>query len=224
MIEIQDLHFHRMEGQQQRSIIQGLHLSLGPGEQLALLGDSGAGKTTLLHIMAGMLPAQRGKVVVNHTVLQHCNKSELAQYRRAIGLIFQDYQLLEALNVGDNVLFQWRLQAPAISKAAMKIALQAMAEKLGIAHRLKAYPHQLSGGEQQRVAIARALIHTPKVVFADEPTGNLDQQRSLEVMALLTDLCRQQNINLVMVTHSRQLAQYFPLIKQMKHGQLQCVN
>lgn len=224
MINIQDLHFDRMEGQQHRAIIKGLNLSLSAGEQLALLGDSGAGKTTLLHIMAGMLPVERGKVEINQTALQHCTQTELALYRRSTGLIFQHYQLLEALNVADNILFQWRLQAPTLPHTAMATQLHTLTEQLGITRRLKAYPHQLSGGEQQRVAIARALIHSPKVVFADEPTGNLDQQRSLEVVKLLTDLCTEQRINLVMVTHSHQLAQHFARIKEMKDGQLQCLN
>lgn len=224
MIKIRGLHFDRMEGQQQRAIIKGVNLSLEAGEQLALLGDSGAGKTTLLHVMAGMLTVDRGIVEVNNTQLQHCTQTELALYRRSIGLIFQHYQLLEALSVADNILFQWRLQATAVSHSEMKTKLHALTEQLGIAHRLTAHPHQLSGGEQQRVAIARALIHHPKVVFADEPTGNLDQQRSVEVVKLLTELCTQQQINLVMVTHSQQLAQHFPLIKEMKDGQLQCLN
>jgi len=222
MISIQDLHFDRMEGQQHRTIIQGLNLTLHAGDQLALLGDSGAGKTTLLHIMAGMLPVERGKVEVNRTELQHCSPTDLALYRRSIGLIFQHYQLLEALNVSDNILFQWRLQAPELRHADMQNQLHALAEQLGIAGKLNAYPHQLSGGEQQRVAIARALIHSPKVVFADEPTGNLDHHRSVEVVKLLTDLCTEQHINLVMVTHSQHLAQHFPMIKEMKDGQLQC--
>lgn len=224
MIEIQDLHFHRQEGQAHRTIIKNLNLSLQKGDQLALLGDSGAGKTTLLHIMAGMLQTSQGKVHINDIALHQCSKAELALYRRAVGLIFQHYQLLEALNISDNILFQWRLQSPKVSHSHMHNKLHSLAQILGIEHKLKAYPHQLSGGEQQRVAIARALIHDPKVIFADEPTGNLDQQRSIEVVELLTSLCQEQQINLVMVTHSQQLAQHFALIKQMKDGQLQCVN
>lgn len=224
MIEIQDLYFHRQEGQQSRNVIQALNLSLNKGDQLALLGDSGAGKTTLLHIMAGMLSASKGRVQINNIALHHCTKAELALYRRTVGLIFQHYQLLEALNVGDNILFQWRLQAPDVSPSHMQEQLLSLAGTLGIEHKLRSYPHQLSGGEQQRVAIARALIHAPKVVFADEPTGNLDQQRSIEVVELLTNLCKKHEINLVMVTHSHQLAQRFSSIKQMKDGQLQCLN
>ena len=220
VIELQHVYFSRLEGQHTRTILRDLNLSLKAGEQLALLGDSGAGKTTLLHIMAGMLVAERGVVNVNGTALHQCSGRELALYRRTIGLVFQHYQLLEALTVADNILFQWRLQAPSLSSAQMGEHLHALTDALGIGHKLASYPQQLSGGEQQRVAIARALIHQPQVVFADEPTGNLDQRRSAEVVTLLTELCREQNINLVMVTHSHQLAQQFGLIKHLQDGQL----
>ena len=146
----------------------------------------------------------------------------------SIGLIFQQHQLLAPLTVADNILFQYRLnEGKKNSKQAAKSvqqekqALQILAERLGIAHKLHVLPHQLSGGEQQRVGIARALIHQPQLILADEPTGNLDQERSIEVVKLMTALCKELNINLIMVTHSQQLAHYFERVLYLKAGCLE---
>jgi ABC-type lipoprotein export system ATPase subunit len=137
-------------------------------------------------------------------------------YRRTIGIIFQNYQLLPSLNIEDNILFQFRLN----QQKNEEQALENITKELGIHHKLKAYPHQLSGGEQQRAAIARALIHNPIMVLADEPTGNLDQKRSLDVVHMIRELCRDRKVNFIMVTHSEHLAQKLQYVKELRHGQL----
>lgn len=214
MIEVKDLCFSRNDGDTRVTILNQLSLSLPAAQHLALLGDSGSGKTTLLHILAGLLQADTGSVYVNNLKLSSLSDQELALYRRKIGLIFQHYQLLDCLTVKQNILFQHQLNFP--KQAASEF--EQLVEELGLHNKLNALPHQLSGGEQQRVGIARALLNKPAVIFADEPTGNLDQQRSHQVVKLLTDLCHQRKINLVMVTHNHQLTDYFDQVKVLRDG------
>ncbi len=214
MIEVKDLCFSRTDGDTRVKILNQLNLALPAAQHLALLGDSGSGKTTLLHILAGLLQADSGSVDVNNLKLSSLSDHELALYRRKIGLIFQHYQLLDCLTVKQNILFQHQLNFP--KQAASEF--EQLVEELGLGHKLNALPHQLSGGEQQRVGIARALLNKPAIIFADEPTGNLDQQRSHQVVKLLTDLCHQRKINLVMVTHNHQLTDYFEQVKVLRDG------
>lgn len=220
MIHIENLCFYRHDGTQKTSILNELNFSLESGSQVALVGDSGSGKTTLLHLMAGLLKPASGKIIINNDNISHYDDSQLADYRKQIGLVFQHYQLLSALTVEDNILFQLKLNQPNLSTIEIKTRLDDITNQLGINHKLKSLPNQLSGGEQQRVGIARALIHQPSVVFADEPTGNLDQQRSSEVVELLTQLCSEKQINLVMVTHSQTLAHRFSHLYTLANGKL----
>ena len=214
MIEVEGLHFSRSDGGVKTAILQNLNLSVASGVNLALLGDSGSGKTTLLHILAGLLSPERGSVVINGQQLSLLNDAELALYRRKIGLIFQHYQLLECLTVKQNILFQQQLNFP----GQIPENFEQLVEQLGLANKLNALPTKLSGGEQQRVGIARALLNKPQIILADEPTGNLDQARSHQVVQLLIDLCKEQGINLVMVTHSQQLTEYFDQVKVLSNG------
>lgn len=214
MIEVKDLCFSRNDGDNKHGILTQLNLSVPAAQHLALLGDSGSGKTTFLHILAGLLQADSGSVSVNNQGLSALSEQELALYRRKIGLIFQHYQLLDCLTVKQNILFQHKLNFPKQEASEFEHLVNA----LGLEHKLAAFPHQLSGGEQQRVGIARALVNQPQIIFADEPTGNLDQQRSHQVVKLLTQLCRERKINLVMVTHSQQLTGYFDQVKVLRDG------
>ncbi|MCW8109892.1 ABC transporter ATP-binding protein [Alteromonas ponticola] len=216
MIEVKNLCFSRKDGSQEHVILDQLNLSVATAQHLALLGDSGSGKTTFLHLLAGLLRTKSGTITVNDQILTHLNDHELALYRRRVGLVFQHYELLECLTVKQNILFQHKLNFP--HQPADEF--NQLVDVLGLSHRLNALPHQLSGGEQQRVSIARALLHQPRLVLADEPTGNLDLKRSYQVVELLTTLCRDRNINLIMVTHSHQLARYFEHVKTLKNGTL----
>lgn len=214
MIEVKDLCFSRRDGEHRVKILDQLNLFLPATQHLALLGDSGSGKTTLLHILAGLLLPESGSVSVNNLELAGLNEAQLAFYRRKIGLIFQQYQLLDCLSVKQNILFQHKLNFP--HQVANEFDL--LVHELGLETKLDALPHQLSGGEQQRVGIARALLNKPAIIFADEPTGNLDQQRSHQVVKLLTRMCHQRKINLVMVTHNHQLTDYFDQVKMLRDG------
>ncbi len=214
MIEVKDLSFSRKDGGRQHSILSQLSLSVPAMQQLALLGDSGSGKTTFLHLLAGLLQPDCGSVSINQQELTTLSEHERALYRRSIGLIFQHYQLLECLTVKQNILFQHKLNYPRQTAGEFDQLVTA----IGLAHKLDSLPHQLSGGEQQRVGIARALLHNPQLILADEPTGNLDLKRSHQVTKLLTELCRERKINLVMVTHSHQLTDYFDDVKTLQDG------
>ena len=214
MIEVKDLCFIRNDGDNKQSILNKLNLFIPAAQHLALLGDSGSGKTTFLHILAGLLQADSGTVSVNNQELSMLNERELALYRRKIGLIFQHYQLLDCLTVKQNILFQHKLNFPGEDASEF----DHLVNKLGLQNKLNALPDQLSGGEQQRVGIARALINKPQIIFADEPTGNLDQKRSHQVVKLLTELCSERKINLVMVTHSHQLTDYFDQVNVLRDG------
>lgn len=215
MISVTDLCFSRADGDQVQTLFNGFSFDIAEQEQVALLGDSGSGKTTLLHLLAGLLKPDRGQISINGEVISAYNDKQLAHYRRKIGLIFQHYQLLDCLNVKQNILFQHKLNYP--NQAAEEFEL--LIEQLGLANKLHKLPSQLSGGEQQRVGIARALLNQPKLILADEPTGNLDQARSHQVVEMLTSLCKERQINLVMVTHSQQLTRYFDTVKVLANGQ-----
>jgi len=214
VIEVKDLCFIRNDGDNKQNILHQLDLFVPAAQHLALLGDSGSGKTTFLHILAGLLQADSGLVSVNNQELSSLNEQALALYRRRIGLIFQHYQLLDCLTVKQNILFQHKLSFP----KQVASEFDALVQELGLQNKLDALPYQLSGGEQQRVGIARALLNKPQIIFADEPTGNLDQKRSHQVVKLLTELCRERQINLIMVTHSHQLTDYFDQVKVLRDG------
>ena len=206
--------FRRQDGDQVQTLFDGFSFEIPAQQQVALLGDSGSGKTTLLHLLAGLLSPDSGQITINSETISSYKQQQLAHYRRKIGLIFQHYQLLDCLTIKQNILFQHKLNLP--NEAADE--LEDLVEKLGLSGKLDKLPHQLSGGEQQRVGIARALLNQPKLILADEPTGNLDQARSHQVVEMLTDLCKQRQINLVMVTHSQQLTQYFDSVKTLANG------
>lgn len=215
MISVTDLCFSRADGDQVQTLFDGFSFAVGAQEQVALLGDSGSGKTTLLHLLAGLLTPDSGQIDINGEVISAYNDKQLAHFRRKIGLIFQHYQLLDCLTVKQNILFQHQLNYP--NQDAQEFDL--LIEQLGLKDKLNKLPSQLSGGEQQRVGIARALLNQPKLILADEPTGNLDQARSHQVVEMLTSLCKERQINLVMVTHSQQLTQYFDTVKVLANGQ-----
>ena len=215
MIEIKDLCFSRRDGNNHHQIFEQLCISIPANQQVALLGDSGTGKTPFLHLLAGLLSAENGSIEINGENLTQLSEHELALYRRKIGLIFQHYQLLECLTVKQNILFQHQLNFPKVAA----LEFDRLVDELGLTEKLNVLPHQLSGGEQQRVGIARALLNKPQIILADEPTGNLDQERSHQVVKLLSDMCRERKINLVMVTHSHQLTDYFDQVLVLKDGQ-----
>lgn len=183
-------------------ILKGVDLSLGPGETLALMGESGSGKSTLLNLAAGLDAADAGEIRLCGATLGELGESERAKLRReTIGLVFQRFNLIASLTVAQNLSFQARLCGRL--DASWQAALIA---RLGLAGLEGRYPEALSGGQQQRVAIGRALAARPKLILADEPTGNLDEASGDEALALMLDLVAASGAALLMVTHSARLA------------------
>lgn len=198
-------------------ILHDISLSVARGESLAIVGASGSGKTTLLGLLAGLDRPTRGRVTLFGRDLTAMDENERARLRRGqVGFVFQSFHLLPSLTALDNVMLA--LEVAGI-KSARNRALEAL-EQVGLSHRLKHYPRQLSGGEQQRVAIARAFTVRPRLLFADEPTGNLDAQTGSTVADLLFNLNRRHETALVLVTHDMQLAHRCDRIEHMHSGRL----
>ncbi len=193
------------EGAQTRIVLQDASLEIAQGEFIAIFGKSGTGKTTLLNLVSGIDRADQGEVFlegVNLTGLSENQRTLLR--RRKIGFIFQFFNLIPTLTVWENVTLPLELNGRMDS--AGKRRAQELLSDVGLAGREKTFPDRLSGGEQQRVAIARALVHNPALLLADEPTGNLDEETGRQVLDLLDRLTRQSGKNLVMVTHSSDVA------------------
>jgi ABC-type lipoprotein export system ATPase subunit len=202
IIETSNVHRSYRIGRKSIEVLRGIDLSIQPGEKIFLCGPSGAGKTTLLYTLAGLERPEQGTVSINGTDLYALGRREQARFRNAnIGYVFQNYHLLPELTALENVAVPGAIAGIDRSAEAMK----ALA-RVGLADRAEHLPAELSGGEQQRVAIARAIVNEPRVLFADEPTGNLDSSNSAEIMRILLDLATEHGVTLVVVTHDQQLA------------------
>ncbi|GAA5214999.1 ABC transporter ATP-binding protein [Corallincola platygyrae] len=198
-------------------VLKGVNLTIERGEMLALMGASGSGKSTLLHLIGGLDQQFSGEIRFEGLSLGNASDEALCDYRRRqLGFVFQQFNLLPTLSVQDNLLFPRRV----LGLSEQSDHTEHLIERLGLAELLHRWPDQLSGGQQQRVAIARALSHQPPLILADEPTGNLDDELSHQVMALLTELCRSANSALVMVTHSREMASYLDKTQLLHNRQL----
>jgi putative ABC transport system ATP-binding protein len=185
------------------TILEDVSLALATGESVAIVGASGSGKTTLLGILAGLDRATTGSVLLAGQSLDNLDEEARARLRRRrVGFVFQNFHLLPALNAEENVMLPLELEGSADARARAGDALA----RVGLGARKHHYPAQLSGGEQQRVALARAFVHAPDILFADEPTGNLDQRTGAAVSDLLFALNREHNTTLVLVTHDAKLA------------------
>ena len=196
-------------------ILKGVDLTIDQGEAVSVVGPSGSGKTTLLMVIAGLERATGGKVQVAGHDLVKLDEDRLAEFRRdQIGIVFQSFHLIPAMTALENVAvpLEFRGSSNAFAEA------RAQLERVGLGHRLDHYPGQLSGGEQQRVAIARALAAGARIILADEPTGNLDQETGQTIMDLLFDLQRTSGTTLVLVTHDPGLAARCNRIVEIRDG------
>jgi ABC-type lipoprotein export system ATPase subunit len=185
--------------------IAGVSLEVPVGDKIAIIGRSGSGKSTLLNLLAGLDRPTAGTLTVNHRRLDQMSRPAMAEYRlNTIGVIFQSFQLIPQRTAFQNV------ELPLIIRGVRAHVRRQIADlwltKVGLLARRDHFPYQLSGGEQQRVAIARALVNDPKVILADEPTGNLDSNTAAEIMELLMTLCRETGATSVIVTHDAQIA------------------
>jgi len=183
-------------------VLRGIDLDLAAGATLALTGESGSGKSTLLHLIGGLDTPDAGEILLNGSDVAKMDDNARAALRRGqVGVVFQQFNLIPSLTVGDNIAFQARLSGQHDADWTATLA-----EQMGLKEHLRKYPEQLSGGQQQRVAIARTLAPKPKLVLADEPTGNLDEATAETVLDLMLDLTNSTGAGLLMVTHSERLA------------------
>lgn len=190
-------------GNNQVAALDGIDLTVGKGEFVAVIGASGSGKSTLLHILGSVDKPTSGKVTIDGTDLSKLNQTQAAIFRRRkVGLVYQFYNLIPTLTVQKNILMPLVLD----KKKPNKEYFEKIVRSLGIAERLEALPNQLSGGQQQRVAIARSLIYRPALLLADEPTGNLDQKNSKEIIDMLKLSNRNLEQTIVLITHDEKVA------------------
>ena len=216
MLQLTDIHksFHQPDGDIR--VLEGVNFTLDAGRSAALLGESGSGKSTLLHLIAGLDRADSGSILLAQREMTQFSDSEWNGVRRSeLSLVFQQYHLVPTLSVANNLQLQARL-----CERLDEGFRDYLVEHLGLSGLLRRLPHQLSGGQQQRVAIARALLHRPKLVLADEPTGNLDEGSSEAVMQLLVELVNKAGSSLLMVTHSPAMAAHLDAQWRLHNGQL----
>ena len=203
IVRVRDLTKQVGNGDDTLVILRDVSFDIHTGEAVAIVGASGSGKSTLLGLLAGLDTASSGQVDIAGTALFSLDEDERAALRgRLLGFVFQSFQLLPALNALENVMLPLELAGASDATARSREILG----RVGLSQRLKHYPRQLSGGEQQRVALARAFVTRPKLLLADEPTGNLDARTGGEVIDLLFELNREQGTTLVLVTHDEALA------------------
>ncbi len=202
MIEARQLHRSYSIGHKTIEVLHGLDLHIRKGEHVFLCGPSGAGKTTLMYTLAGLEEPQQGRVLVDGEDIYALSLRQRSLFRnRMMGFIFQNYMLMPELTALENASL-----ATAIAGKEATQRVTTLLEKVGLSDRMDHLPNELSGGEQQRVAIARALAHDPAIIFADEPTGNLDSRNGNQILELLFQLAEEGNKTLVIVTHDAQIA------------------
>ncbi len=197
-------------------VFDRLDFELPSATSTALLGESGSGKSTLLHLIAGLDAADSGEILIDNDNPGEMSESQKAEMRRhRVSLVFQQFHLITTLGIADNIRFQ------AVLFGRYDADYESLLiDRLDLSKQLNKLPHQLSRGQQQRVAIARSLLHRPALILADEPTGNLDEQSSLEVMSLFCDLVKDAGSSLLMATHSRQMARFLDRSVLLHNGKL----
>ena len=209
LIQVQQLFKSFGNGAKKVEVLSGIDLTFSQGEKAAIVGASGVGKTTLLHILGTLDRPTSGKVLYGGRDIFTLNEKELASFRnQEIGFVFQFHHLLPEFTALENTMMPCLIQGTSKKEAALRA--EAMLTLVGLKDRLPHKPGELSGGEQQRVAVARALVLEPKILLADEPTGNLDSKTGESVFALLQELNRMKNITLIVVTHNPNLAAQMP--------------
>ena len=203
LVAVTDVHLTLQSGAGPVDILRGVDISIGMGETVSVVGPSGSGKSTMMMIIAGLERPTRGSVAVDGHELTEMSEDALALFRRDhVGIVFQDFHLISTMTALENVAIPMEFAGGADAFARAKEGLEAV----GLGHRLTHYPAQLSGGEQQRVALARALSTKPKLLLADEPTGNLDTATGNQIMDLLFGLSEQGGTTLVLISHDESLA------------------
>lgn len=213
----EDLQKTYTSGEATVTALAGVSFAVDKGDFVALMGPSGCGKSTLLHLCGAMDRASSGTIALNGRNLATLGDDDLTHVRREqVGFVFQFFNLLPTLTIGDNIALPCLLAG--MKGDAADARARALAERVGIAHRLSHFPQQVSGGEMQRAAIARALVHQPSLLVADEPTGNLDSDNGAKVLALLSELNKEMGVTVLLATHAADVAAAATRVLKMRDG------
>lgn len=199
-----------------KTILNNVSLKLNKGDFIYIIGKTGSGKSSLLKTLYSDIPLKMGKIIIDGDEINKIKKSQLPYLRRKIGIVFQDFQLFQDRNAYENIKFVMD-STGWINKTKINDRINYLLEKVGLANKLKNYPYELSGGEQQRLVIARALVNEPKLIIADEPTGNLDPEIAENILKLLIDI-NNSGTTIIMSTHN------YNLIKKYKKKTYQCID
>ncbi|WP_411681862.1 ABC transporter ATP-binding protein [Clostridium thailandense] len=220
ILEIENLEkSYKLSNKEKIKVLKRISLQVKEGEMVAIMGPSGSGKTTLLNIISGIDCADKGKVVFKGNDLINMNKSELALFRRQkIGLVFQDFNLIDSLNVKENIMIPMILEKKEMEE--MEFKTQALTKLLGISDILDKNIYEISGGQKQRTAICRALVNEPSIIFADEPTGNLDSKSTKDVMNYFNKANENFGTSVLMVTHDSFAASYCKRVVLLRDGEI----
>lgn len=207
-------------GKIQTKVLKGIDLSIQEGEFVSIMGPSGSGKSTLLYLLGGLDHPSSGNVLLNGQAFDKMSASDISKLRRReIGFVFQFYNLVPSLTVEDNILVPVLLDKKV--RKEYKEKLDEVLELIGLSEKRDMYPHELSGGQQQRVAVGRAVLFSPKIIFADEPIGNLDTKSGDTIMELFQTINKEKGTTIVQVTHSSESAEYGNRIIYLKDGEVQ---
>ncbi len=217
ILQSQDISKSYRIGNRLIKVLDSVSLSVEAGEFLVVKGESGSGKSTLLTILSGLDRPDLGRVLIASEDITDLGEDALAPLRNsAFGFVFQSFHLVPSLNALENVMFPAELKGD----PAARSKAEALLERVGLSGRLASFPHQLSGGEKQRCAICRALINDPRIIFADEPTGNLDSINGAAILELLLELQRERGTTLILVTHSPEIAQRAHRVVTLRDGRI----
>jgi len=209
-------------GEIELQVLKGITMSVAPGELVALMGASGSGKSTLMNILGCLDRPTSGRYWLDGRDITDLSVNERARIRnKFIGFVFQNFNLLSRTSALENVLMPLTYAHENISEKAMKERAIKLLEKVGLGDRMDHFPSQLSGGQQQRVAIARALINNPRLLLADEPTGNLDSKTSVEILKMFQDLNKNEGLTILLVTHDPNVAQYAQREIRIRDGMIE---
>ncbi len=219
LIEIKNLKKFYKVGDEKVKALNGINLQIDRGEICCILGTSGSGKSTLLNMLAGLEPPTKGEIRIGKARIDKMNEGKLTDFRRKhVGFVFQSYNLMNGLPAWANVAMP--LEFRGVDKKTREKAAIDMLKAVNLANRVNHTPSEMSGGQQQRVGIARAFVHHPQLVFADEPTGNLDSKTTIEVMKLMVSMARDHKQTLIIVTHDPEIAEYADRVIHLIDGKI----
>ncbi len=219
LIRVRNLRKEYVAGEDVVVALRDINFDVMPGEICCIFGTSGSGKSTLLNQLAGLESPTSGEVLIGNIPVSRLSENDLAIFRqRYLGFIFQSYNLMSTMTALENTALP--LMFKGIDKKTREKSARAILKTVGLEHRLNHYPSQMSGGQQQRVGIARAFITKPKIVFADEPTGNLDTKTTIEVMEMIKGFAHKYNQTIILVTHEPELAEYATRVITLADGEI----